>query len=152
MAYKKIRKSATMTDVVFALILMIAIITGMFLWLNSNVQSSGNVIDEKYSDAFNELNGTIQSGLSDNINEIKDSIENIQESDNTFAIVWNGFKALGSTLKLPISFLTSAVASINVVFSFADFLPNWVQTLLTMGVIALIVFIVLGILKGDPKL
>jgi hypothetical protein len=152
MAYKKIRKSATMTGIVLSLILLLGIFTGMFLWLNKNVTDSGITMDAKYTEAFGKLNGTTQTGLYDNINDIKNAIENIGEADSTWQVAWNGFKALGETLKLPISFLTTALSAMNITFISLDFVPKWVKTLSEMAITIFIVFILLSILKGDPKL
>jgi hypothetical protein len=152
MAYQKIRKSATMTDIVLSLILLIGMFTGMFLWLNSNIEDSGVTMDAKYTDAFNQLNGSTQTGLYNNINSIKNAIENIGEADSTWQVAWNGFKALGETLKLPISFLSSAIGAMNIGFISLDFIPEWVKALAGMAITVFIVFILLSILKGDPKL
>lgn len=152
MVNKKIRKSATMTDVVLALILVIGIFTGMFLWLNKNVEDSGITMDEKYIEAFNQLNGSTQTGLYNNIQNLKDAINNIGEADSTWQVAWNGFKALGETLKLPINFLSSTLEAMNITFVSIDFIPEWAKTLIGMAITIFIVLLLLSILKGDPRL
>ena len=153
MDIKTIRKSAvTMTDVVLSLILVIGIFTGLFIWLNKNVADSGAVMDSKYTEAFNQMNGSTQSGLYSNINSLKDAINNIGEADSTWQVAWNGFRALGETLKLPINFLTTALESMNITFVALDFIPEWAKALIGMAITIFIVLLLLSILKGDPRL
>lgn len=152
MVNKTIRKSSSMTGVVLSVILLIGIFTGMFLWLNANVNDSGVTMDSKYTDAYTRLNTSTRTGLYKNINEIKESIQNIGEADSTWQVAWNGFKALGETMKLPISFLGSTLEAMNITFISLDFIPEWAKALIGMAITIFIVFILLSILKGDAKL
>jgi hypothetical protein len=149
---KKIKKSTVnLTSFVFGLILFLGIFTGMFLWLNKNVNDSGNTIDDKYTNAYNQLNST-QSELDDNIESIKESFTNIGEADNTWQVAWNGFKALGETMKLPINFIDTVLQELHITFIALDYVPEWFKTLAGMAITALVVFLVLALLKGESNM
>ena len=51
-----IRKNATLTGIVFSIILAFAIFTGCYLWISYNSTNSGVVLDSKYEDAYENIN------------------------------------------------------------------------------------------------
>ena len=148
----RIKKPATLTGVVFGLIFVIGIFTGMFLWLSHNTSNSGVNLDSKYTEAFNQLNGSTQAKLSNNINDIKDSFNNIKEADSTWQVAWNSLLGLSSTLKLPINFMATALEAMNISMVGIDYVPEWFKVLAGIGITALILFIVIAILKGEAKM
>ena len=120
--------------------------------LNKNAVETSHTLDTKYSQAFNELNGSMTTRLDDNVQEIKTALDNIGEADSTWQVAWNGFKALGSTLKLPISLLTTSMGVVEAGMTPLDYIPTWVKTLSIVGITALIVFLILSLLKGENKM
>ena len=152
MDLKKVKKSATtLTELVFGLIVFIGVFTGLFLWLNYNITDSGSTMDGRYSEAYNQLNIT-SSNINENVNDIKNSFEKISEADSSWQVAWNGFKALGETLKLPINFLDSALQAMNITFVSLDYIPEWTKVMIGAMITALIVFLVLALLKGEQRM
>jgi hypothetical protein len=146
MVHKKIAQSS-LTGVVFSLLLVIGIFTGMFLWLQSNANNSGVAVDPKYNDTYTKLNDA-REGLDDNVQEIKDAVSGITEADNAVQVAWNGLKSLGSTLKLPIKIIDTATQTYEAVEINLDIIPDWVGTLIVIGLLAFGIFLVLAILAG----
>ena len=151
MANKKIKSAVTLTEVVLGLILFIGIFTGMFLYLNKNMTDSGYTMDTKYTDAYTKLNGT-RNNLDTNIIKIKSAFANTTEADSTWQVAWNGFKGIGETLKLPITFLSTALETMNISFISLDYVPEWAQTLIGMAITVLILFLVIALLKGEQRM
>ena len=152
MDVKKIRKSSIeLTEVVIGLILFLGIFTGMYLYLNSNINSSGATIDTRYQETYTKLNST-NTKLTSNINEIKDAFSKMTEADNTWQVAWNGIKGIAETLKLPINFLYTALQLMNVSFTALDYIPEWVKVAVGGMITAIILFIVIGLLKGEQKM
>ena len=145
------KNSFTLTSLVVMLVLVIGLFIGMFNWWNENAGSAEINIDSKYSDTKLNLTAT-QTSLENNVNDIKDNLNNIKEADNTFQVAWNGLKGLGNTLKLPISLITTGIETYTTLELSLDYIPNWVKALTLIGITAIIVFLILSILKGDPKL
>ena len=148
----KIRKSMSLTGLVIILLMVMAIFTSGYYFIMENAQDNDvNVtINDKYVHSFGNLTEA-QNDLEGNVNEIRNSVESIKEADNTFEVAWNGLKGLGATLKLPISFVSTSIATWESLLFPIDFLPGWLITLITIGIIATIIFLVLSILKGEAK-
>ena len=148
MVNKKIRKSAGLTGVVITLLLVMGFFSGMFLYWEWNAEDAGLSVDSKYNDTYQNLSEA-QEGLSDNVDEIKENYEDVKEADNAFQVAWNGLKGLGNTMKLPISFLTSSLATYTAFETSLDsIIPDWVKNIIIIGITAGIVFLVLAILRG----
>ena len=141
-----IKKSeSTLTSVVMTTIIVIGLFTGMFIWLQSNASQSGVNIDPKYNDTYNKLNEA-RDDIDNNIQDIKENMNQISEADSTWQVAWNGLKGLGNTLKLPITFVSSTEKTFEAIAINTDIVPGWVKTLALMGIVILIVLIILAIL------
>jgi len=151
MAIKAIKKANTLSSLTVSLLLVFAFFTGMYLYWSWNATDAGYNIDGKYNSTFGNLTGA-RSDLSDNVDDIKENLNDISEADSTFQVAWNGLKGLGNTLLLPISFVSTTLATYTGLEFALDYIPQWVRTLAFIGVIGLVVFLILSILKGDPRL
>ena len=152
MVIKKIKKSSiNLTDFVIMLIMFIGMFTGLFLWLNYNVIDSGQQVDEKYTETYNQFNVT-RSEIDDNVNAIKDSFKEIGEADSSWQVAWNGFKALGETMKLPINFITQALQSLDLTFIAIDYIPEWAKLMFGSILTVFIVLLILALLKGEQRM
>lgn len=152
MAFKKMKKGMnTLTNVVMILILVLGIFFGAYLYIAENVESAGLELDSKYEGAYDNLT-TASTDLEENVEEIKTNFDDIKEADNTFEAAWNGLKGLGATLKLPINFVNTVLTTWTSMVPVLDIVPGWVLPLVFIGLLALIVFLVLKILKGEPNM
>ena len=154
MELKKINKkgTSTLTGIVIGLLLVIGIFITFFGFWNEQMENNDAVIPEKYNDTYNQLLES-QDSIDADINSIKDNVNDIEEADENFLSAWNGFKALGSTLLLPVSFISESVQVAEAVTGSADFIPQSIRTLFLIGIIAIVLFIVLALLTGgNPKI
>ncbi len=145
------KNSSTLTGLVIVILLTLGFFIGLYTFLEDSVDESGNTLDDKYSSTFSNLSET-QSNLKGNIDNIKDNIEAIREADNTFLVAWNGFKGLGNTLLLPVTLVTTGIETYTVLEFSLDFIPLWVKSLAIIGITTVIIFLILSILKGEPRL
>jgi len=149
MVFKKVKKSITLTGTVFTLLIVMAVFFGMFFWYSSAVTQTGGTIDDKYLNSSSNL-ATSQTALQENVEDIKNSLSEVTEADSIYQATWNAFKGLGNTLKLPLSLVTTAIGSYNALSEPVDIIPNWAKGLALIGIIAVVVFLVLALLKGEP--
>jgi len=133
--------------------LLIAIIAffALFSYISSNASSAGLVVDQKYQDSYNSLNAT-QTDISNKVNEIQASAAGITEASDIWQVAWNGLKFLGSTLKLPLAFVSMTIGVWQALVPGMDIFPTWVTAIVLIGITAFVVLLTLAILKGDPKL
>lgn len=157
MVFEKIKKinlrnsGSTLTSVLVILLIVMGIFFAGYTYIENNVNSANISLDSKYNESYGNLTAA-QTDLEDNVNEIRDSFDDIAEADNTFQVAWNGLKGLGSALKLPISFVSTSLATWTALVFPLDFLPSWVIPLIFVGVLAFIVILILKILKGEPSM
>lgn len=148
----KIRKSQnTITGLVISILLVMSIFFGSYLYVSDNVTSANLTLDSKYNDSYQNLESA-RSDVENNTQAIRNNLEDVQEADDTFQVAWNGLKGLGNTLKLPITFLNSALITWSSIISSVDIIPGWAITLAFTGLLAFVVFLVLKVMKGEPNM
>jgi len=153
MVHQKINNKgqSSLTGTVISLLLVIVVFSGFFLWFKMNTDEAGLTIDSKYNDTYAKLSDA-SVGISDDVYLIKDSASAVVEADSTYQVAWNGLKGLGAVLLLPIRFITSAFAVWQAIIMNLDMVPPWLKVIIEIGIVAFIVFLILSIAKGDPKL
>ena len=154
MVFKKMRykNSQTLTGVVMMMLLVMGIFFATYYYINSNITSSGaDTLDSKYSIILENLTAS-QNSLDINIRNIKGNASEITEAPDVFQTAWNGLKRLGSTLILPFTFFGVLQSTFEAIFPTLDFLPNWLLPLISIGIMAFLVLLILKILKGEPNL
>ena len=152
MVNQKIKKPATtITGLVLSLIIVIAIFSGLYLWMKWNVEESGEAVDTKYSQAYANLSET-STNLQENVDAIKTNVQAIKEADSTWQVAWNGLKGLGNTMKLPVNFITTGLETANIIDFQLDYIPAWLKILVTTGIIIVIVLLIAANLKGEPRM
>ena len=125
MVNTKVKKSvSTLTDLVVILLLVIGLFTSCFIWLQTNANDAGLTIDSKYNTTYTRLNEA-RDEIDDNVQNIKTATDNIREAENTYQVAWNGLKGLGSALKLPISFVSTAEKTYEAISISLDVIPTW---------------------------
>ena len=148
----KIRNSgATLTGLVISLLIVIGIFFAGYEYLTEHADSAGVTVDSKYSNTYGNLSEA-RANLTQNVDKIKVSLDDVKEAESTFQVAWNGLKGLGNALKLPVVFVSTAIATWSASIAFIDFLPGWALPLIFIGLVAFVVFLVLKILKGEPSM
>jgi len=144
-----IRKSATLTAIIFSIILVFGIFTGCYLWINWNADDSGVVLDSKYSAAYNE---TLlqQTELNNTITKIRDSFDKVTEPTSIYSVAFNGLKGLLYVVLLPIQIIDVAVSTYLNIATLVE-LPAWIKILITLSITTIIVLVVFALLKGEQK-
>ena len=144
--------ASTLTGIVIGLLLVIGVFITYFAFWNEQMQNNNAEIPSKYNETYAQLLES-QDSIDEDINAIKDNVNDIEEADENFLAAWNGFKALGSTLLLPVSFISESVQVTEVVTGSADFIPQEIKTLGIIAIITLVLFIILSLLTGgNPKI
>jgi len=154
MAHEKIKtrnSASSLTGLVVSLVLFMAIFFGTYTYMVDNMDSAGVALDSKYSDSYDNLS-TSQAELEKDVEAVRVAAQDIKEAPEAWRQVINGFKGLGVTLKLFLGLSDTAVSSYEGVVPGQDFLPGWVLPLIFTGLLTFIVFLVIAVLKGEPKL
>lgn len=145
------RGVGTLLGIVVGLIFVIGIFIGMFSFFSGQLEDNSADLDSKYNTTYNQLL-EVQSNIEEDQQSILNSIDNIREADEGFQAAWNGFKALGATLLLPVSFIGHTIDTTNALIISTDIIPGWIQALLITGLIFFVMFVILSLLKGEPSL
>lgn len=151
MATKTIKKSeTTLASVVFMLLIVMGIFTGMYLWLDANSQDVAvPITDTIYNDTYTRLQDK-QTSLDTTLGNFRDSIKDLTEPGANFGISWNGLLGLLGVFLIPLQFVDMGVETLNVIIApIALVIPAWLVIILKIGIIAFIVLIIASIFKGD---
>jgi len=144
------KKGSTLTTLVVTMLMVIGIFSGYYLFFVEQMDNYDTVLDEKYNKTYQSLLQE-QADIDEDVNEIKESIQEVEEADNTFLAAIAGFKGLGFALLLLVNFVESGVNIFTAVFFSTDIIPIDVQNLMLIGIIAFIILLVIAILKGEGK-
>jgi len=152
MVYKKINKKGiiTMTSLVISCIIVIAIFFAAYEYITFNATQSGVTLDSK----FGKVNTNItraSDNLDTNVKNIQANYDGVQEASSIYQVAVNGFKGLGNVLKLPINFLNTILEVFNSLLFF-DIIPGWLIPLISTGLIVLVIFLLLKIMKGEQAM
>lgn len=143
------RKQATLTGIIFSIILAFAIFTGCYIWISFNATDSGVILDSKYSDSYANLNAQ-QNQLNNTIGDIRNSFEKVVEPESIYSVAFNGLKGFLSIVKLPIQFVGIAVSTYLNLGTLVE-LPSWVKVLIILSITTIIILVVFALLKGEQK-
>lgn len=154
MDIKKLNKKGggTVTGIVIGVLVVIAIFTAYFGFMTEQMGNNSADLDSQYNDTYTRLI-SIQNEMDEDVEKVKDSFDNMVEADEDFLAAWNGLKGLGSAMLLPINFLSPAVETMEVMADNTKFIPSSMKTVILIGLVALLVFILLAALTGgNPKI
>ena len=152
MAIKKINKrGSTMTSIVLSMLIVIGIFSGYYLFFVEQMDNYGATLDDKYNDTY-QLLLEEQNDIDAQITNIRTNINEVEEASNDFLAAIAGFKGLGAALLLLPLFVDSSFNVFTAVFFSTDVIPTPVQNLLIIGLIALIIFVVIAVFKGEGKM
>lgn len=144
-----IRKSATLTDVFFSVILVFLLFIGMYLWFSYNVSDSGLSVDSKYGSTYTEVLKQ-QSDLNKTVDTIKKGIDSAVEPESVYQTAMNGLKGLLALLTAPLQILSVAGSTYFAIGNLVE-VPSWVKIITMISITTIIVLIIVAILKGEQK-
>lgn len=146
-----IMASNTMTGVIVSLLVVMALFYGTFNYVSENYVSANITDSLGYNQSYFDLQ-TAQSNLSSDIESIKSSAQGIGEADSNIVLVaWNGLTGLASTIRLMFGIVDVAVNVWNALLPGLSFLPDWTKVLVEIMLITWIIFIIIGLFKGESK-
>ena len=151
MVFKTIKKASSLTGLVISLLIIIGIFIGGFNYYASVAENAGVSIDPTHNESAQMLSAA-QANLSENIDAIETNLQSVSEADSTWEVAWNGLKGLGNTLKLPLNFVVRSRDIWSALKLSLTGVPNWIILLLEIGTAAFIVFLVVSLLKGEPRM
>lgn len=144
-----IRKNANLTGVILSVLLVIGVFVGMFLWYKVNMESAGMSIDGTQSAAFTNINSKVND-VNTVVTDIIDSANNLTETSSLYVVAIYGIKGLINLLKMPLKFLAIIKDSFLAFVTMIE-IPKWIVTIISVTIMVIIVLIVIGIMKGEPK-
>lgn len=145
-----IRKNATLTAVIFSIIIVLSFFTGMFLYLNQNAINSGVALDSKYNETYSNL--SLKQGELSNITiDIRNAFSNVTEPKSIYSIAFYGLTGFLDILRLPLKTIDIGISMFNSLNILIE-IPLWVQVSITLSITTVIVLIIVAIFKGEPKI
>lgn len=153
MVTQKIKKSeTTLGSVVFSILIVIGVFTGLYLWLDANSQDVAVPIqDTIYNETYEKIQ-IKQNALDNTIQNFRDAIKDLTEPGPSFGISWNGLLGLLGLFLIPLQFIDMSVETLNILIApIALVIPIWVITIIKIGIIAFIILILASIFKGSDN-
>jgi len=146
---KKIKKSASLSGIIMAMLLCIGFVLGGYLYFAENMEQSNKQVDTKYTDFYNRMDSQ-QDEIDTKTKDVQDKMNQMKESDNALIAAWNGLKGLGSTLLLFVAVPGWGVDMATQSFNMLDQVPQWIKTLVFIIILTFVVLIILKVIKGEP--
>lgn len=145
------KKGSTLTIIVISMLVSIGMFSGYYILFAEQMDNYDMELDGKYNETYQILLEE-QEDIDDKVTEVRESVNEAEEASNEFLAAIAGFKGLGAALLLLLQFVDSSNNINEAVFFSTDFIPTNVQNLLLIGLIAVVVFVIIAILKGEAKM
>lgn len=145
------KKGASMTGIVISMLVVIGIFSGYYIFFAEQMFINEATLDSKYNGTYQILLEE-QEDIDDSVKLVRKSVNDAEEASNEFLAAIAGFKGLGAALLLLPKFVDSSVNVATATFFSTDIIPPQIQNLLIIGIIALVIFVIIAILKGESKM
>ncbi len=142
--------SGTLTGIVISMLIVVGAFSGFFIFYTEQMDNYNFELDEKYNET-NQIMIQASEDIENERQQLEEAIDNIEESPEGFLAAINGFKGLGTVLLSPLEFTSISFNVVTGLFFATDFIPPLYQNLLIVGITIIIILILIGWLKGEPK-
>ncbi len=139
--------ASSLMGIVFTLIIVMGMFSGMYIFYTDQLSQSDQVLDSKYNQTYQNLL-IVQNNLSERVNEIKETADDVEEADNTFLAAINGFKGAGQAILLLLGFTSDSIDTTQALLLSTDVIPSWLQALIVIALITFVIFIVIDVVIG----
>ena len=149
MVNKKMNKKgmSTIMGIVISLLIVIGIFSGFNLFFSDQLEQNSASLDSKYNQTYYDLL-EVQDNMDSRVDEVKNTADEVREAESGIIAAINGFKGIGQSMLLLLGFTADSVDTTQAVFRSTDIIPEWIQSLVTVALIGLVVFLVLDVLLG----
>jgi hypothetical protein len=145
-----IRKNATLTSVIFSLIIVFGFFIGMYLYLSYNITESGSFLNSTYNDTYTNLIAK-QNELNDLTTDLRSAVGNVTEPSSIYSVAFFGLKAFLDVVKLPLKVVDIAGSTYLSANTLVE-TPSWFKALTIISITIFIILIVIAIIKGEQKI
>lgn len=145
------KRGTTLTTVILSMLIVIGIFGGYYLFFAEQMENYDMELDEKYNQTY-QIFLEEQEDIDDRVSDVRESINEVEEASNEFLAAIAGFKGLGAALLLLIGFVDTSFNIFTALIFSTDIIPNSFQDLLITGIVALVIFLLIAILKGESKM
>ena len=136
----KMNKKGSIKDIMIIVITGILLFSAFLSFTTDNAVQSGVELPGTYNDSYNRLART-QENLSATTDEIRDSMQDITEADNTILAAFYGMKGFLVIFKLPLKILSPILIGLSTVLDMVGIVtPPEVIIAITIGITIIIVF------------
>ena len=155
MDYKKMIKSkkseGSLTTLVVSMLIVIAMFSGGYLYMQGQMESSGVQVDAQYNESYTAVQDA-QADLNSSSTDLRDSITGITEASEPYSVAVNGFKGIGNALQTLGSLINlSWDLFMALIISIENIIPPIFINIIGIGIIIVVLLILLAIFKGDSN-
>ena len=141
----------TMTGIIITILITMALFYGMFEYTQSNYDDAGITETLGYNQSYAQMQD-LQGNLSNNLDDIKSSVNDITEADSSIALIaWNSVTGIAAVIRLFMNVINVGIAVFDSLLPALSFFPAWVKVLMQLGILVTIIMIVLGAFKGEAN-
>ena len=144
-----IKKGASLKDTFLIIILGIFCVGTVFFFVGANADESGVTVDAKYNDSYNQLQDQ-QDLLSDKMDDLRNLFTGVDEAQSG-SFGYFGLTGVVAIMKAPIQILNIAFTSLQLSYSFLDFIPTSALIAITLTVTCLIIFAITNVLLNRTR-
>lgn len=143
------RGELKLTTLIIGIIIVFALFNATYPLVSTSIESGNYSVPAEYSESYSRVNES-QTELNENLDELKNKISNTTDAPSIFQAVWNGITGLVVAIKVPLKFIDLSLNTLAI-FTGWGVIPGWVSVLIYSGLLAAIVILILGLLKGESK-
>ena len=145
--YKK--GASTVTNLLIVILITAGMFYGFFAYWADHATESGSTISSEYYETYGNVT-TILNRTEHTIDDIQENVEAMESVDEGWLnAVWNGIKGLGNVVLLPKALLQDVIDLKEYIFAPLKIFPGWLLTLISIGIVGYVVFLLIRVAKGE---
>jgi len=146
------KAAATMTGVFLTILVTMGLFYGMYTYVNNNYIEAGITDTSGYNQSYADLQ-TSQFNLNTSVLELQEKGQKIAEADaGILYIAWTGLTGLAKAITVFFDVISVGINVFDAIIPSLSFLPPWVKTLVSIGLVITIVLLIIAAFKGENKL
>lgn len=151
MGYPKLNRKGTITQIFLTIVIITALFSGMYLYLNDGLSNADLTMESKYQDAYGNITER-QQEVDEKTQDIREAVTNIQESESVLDAGLTSIKGAYKALLLVPTVITTGLGLLMDIIIPLDFLPAWAIGAAISIITIFVVFVVLKAILGRNEL
>lgn len=144
------KKGSSIVGIFITIVIVFAVFSGLYLYLDYALDESGQTMEGKYQTAYENISDR-HDAIDDKTQDIREAVTEIEESESTLDAGLTSIKGAYKALLLVPTVVTTGLGLAFDIIKPLEFLPAWAIASITAIIAIVLVFVVLKAILGRAE-